>query len=107
MPASKKRALLNGKAGKGKSASKAGRTIDQFFSEVSKKLEKGPLPKDNESQSQVRASRKRVSGRKKAKKVTPRANTMKTNQGAGARANTGKTAKSASPKGRKKAGSRA
>jgi len=88
-------------------ASKAGRTIDQFFSEVSKKLEKGPVPKDNESQTQVKASRKRVSGRKKAKKVTSRANTMKTNQGAGARANTGKAAKSAGPKGKKKAGSRA
>merc|ERR1711899_77809 len=112
MPASKKKALLNGKKGNGKSSgtvSKANEVMDKFLNEVSKKLEKGPVAKDNSSPKQLKGARKRTSGRKKARKGTSRANTMKTTQGAGAQVkggNDAKSAKSVDSNAKKKAGTR-
>jgi len=112
MPASKKRALLNGKKGNDKSngtVSKANEVMDKFLNEVSKKLEKGPVAKDNPSPKQLKGSRKRASGRKKARKGPSRANTMKTTQGAGAQVKGGNDAKSGNSvdsKAKKTAGTR-
>merc|ERR1712223_478689 len=97
MPASKKKALLNGKKGNGKSSGtvfKANEVMDKFLNEVSKKLEKGPVAKGNPSPKQLKGLRKRTSGRKKTRKGPSRANTMKTTQGAGAQVKGGNDAKS-------------
>merc|ERR1712223_556035 len=123
MPASKKKALLNGKKGNGKSSgivskanevmdkflneaskkgngkssgivSKANEVMDKFLNEVSKKLEKGPVAKNYPSPKQPKGSPKRASGRKKARKGPSRANTMKTTQGVGAQVKGGNDTKS-------------